>query len=77
MAIRLKDMTDNGGRRRLADRRKRSSAYRFPERRWQRHRRSGSDRRAALMLRLRQDLERRDAYLELYEEPAPEIEDSE
>jgi hypothetical protein len=29
------------------------------------------------MLRLRQDLERRDAYLELYEEPAPEIEQSE
>jgi hypothetical protein len=29
------------------------------------------------MLRLRQDLERRDAYLELYQEPAPEIEESE
>jgi hypothetical protein len=29
------------------------------------------------MLRLRQDLERRDAYLELYEEPAPEIEEGE
>jgi hypothetical protein len=28
------------------------------------------------MLRLRQDLERRDAYLELYEEPAPETEES-
>ncbi|MGB7919142.1 MAG: hypothetical protein WCF40_03720 [Desulfobacterales bacterium] len=76
MVARLRDMTDNGGRRRLADRRKRSSAYRFPERRWQRHRRSGSDRRADLMLRLRQDLERRDAYLELYEEPAQEIGES-
>jgi hypothetical protein len=29
------------------------------------------------MLRLRQDLERRDAYLELYQEPAQEIEESE
>jgi hypothetical protein len=29
------------------------------------------------MLRLRQDLERRDAYLELYQEPATEIEESE
>jgi hypothetical protein len=28
------------------------------------------------MLRLRQDLERRDAYLELYEEPAQEIEEN-
>jgi hypothetical protein len=28
------------------------------------------------MLRLRQDLERRDAYLELYEEPAQENEES-
>jgi len=69
-------MTDNGGRRRLADRRKRSSAHHFPERRWHRHRRSGSDRRIALMLRLRQDLERRDAYLELYEEPAPQTVES-
>jgi hypothetical protein len=67
-------MTDNGGRRRLADRRRRSSAYRFPERRWQRHRRSGSDRRTAMMLRLRQDLERRDAYLEFYAEPVSEDE---
>lgn len=61
-------MSDNGGRRRLADRRKRTSTYRFPERRWQRYRRSGSDRRRALMLRIRQDLERRDAYQELYED---------
>ncbi len=72
MVARRRDMTDHGGRRRLADRRKRSSADHFPERRWHRHRRSGSDRRIALMLRLRQDLERRDAYLELYEKPAPE-----
>ena len=61
------DMADNGGRRRVADRRKRTSAYRFPERRWQRYRRSGSDRRSALLLRIRKDLERRDAYQELYE----------
>lgn len=61
------DMTDKGGRRRLADRRKRTSAYRFPERRWQRYRRSGSDRRTALLMRIRTDLERRDAYQELYE----------
>jgi hypothetical protein len=60
-------MTDKGGRRRLADRRKRTSAYRFPERRWQRYRRSGSDRRTALLMRIRTDLERRDAYQELYE----------
>lgn len=60
-------MTDNGGRRRLADRRKRSSAYRFPERRWQRYRRSGTDRRTALLMRIRKDLERRDAYQELYQ----------
>ena len=61
------DMADNGGRRRVADRRKRTSAYRFPERRWQRYRRSGSDRRSALLLRIRKDLERRDAYQDLYE----------
>lgn len=75
MTIRRKDMTDNGGRRRLVDRRKRSSAYRFPERRWQRHRRGGSDRRTAMLLRLHLDLERRDAYLELYETPLQEAED--
>jgi hypothetical protein len=69
--MRLKDIIDNGGRRRLADRRKRTSAYRFPERRWQRYRRSGTDRRIVRDLRIREDLERRDAYRDLYEDDAP------
>jgi hypothetical protein len=69
--MRLKDIIDNGGRRRLADRRRRTSAYRFPERRWLRHRRSGTDRRIDRDLRIREDLERRDAYRDLYEDDAP------
>ena len=69
--MRLKDIIDNGGRRRLADRRKRTSAYRFPERRWQRYRRSGADRRIVRDLRIREDLERRNAYRDLYEDDAP------
>jgi hypothetical protein len=60
------DVLDNGGRRRLADRRRRTSAYRFPERRWLRHRRSGNDRRAMRRLRIRRELERRKAYRKLY-----------
>jgi len=60
------DLADNGGRRRLADRRQRTSSYRFPERRWLRHRRSGTDRRTARLLRIRKGLERRDAYKTLY-----------
>jgi hypothetical protein len=62
------DVVDNGGRRRLADRRRRTSVYRFPERRWLRHRRSGNDRRALRRLRIRRELERRKAYRKLYGE---------
>ena len=62
------ELTDNGGRRRLADRRQRTSSYRFPERRWQRHRRSGTDRRTERLLRIRKGLERRNAYKTLYKE---------
>ncbi len=62
-----KELADNGGRRRLADRRQRTSSYRFPERRWLRHRRSGTDRRMARLLRIRKGLERRNAYKTLYE----------
>lgn len=61
------DLTDNGGRRRLADRRQRMSSHRFPERRWLRHRRSGTDRRTARLLRIRKGLERRNAYKKLYD----------
>ena len=60
------ELTDNGGRRRLADRRQRTSSYRFPERRWLRHRRSGTDRRTERLLRIRKGLERRQAYKTLY-----------
>ena len=60
------ELTDNGGRRRVADRRQRTSSYRFPERRWLRHRRSGTDRRTARLLRIRKGLERRAAYKTLY-----------
>ena len=37
---------DLGGRRRRADRRGRTTAASFPERRWLRHRREGGDRRS-------------------------------
>ena len=60
------ELTDNGGRRRLADRRQRTSSYRFPERRWLRYRRSGTDRRTERLLRIRKGLERRNAYKTLY-----------
>ncbi len=62
-----KELADKGGRRRLSDRRQRTSSYRFPERRWLRHRRSGTDRRMARLLRIRKGLERRNAYKTLYE----------
>ena len=62
-----KELMDNGGRRRLADRRQRTSSYRFPERRWLRHRRSGMDRRGERRLKVRRELERRYAYKGLYD----------
>jgi hypothetical protein len=37
---------DQGGRRKKADRRGRTTADTFPERRWLRHRRDGGDRRS-------------------------------
>ena len=62
-----KELMDNGGRRRLADRRQRTSSYRFPERRWLRHRRRGMDRRGERRLKVRRELERRYAYKGLYD----------
>ena len=72
--MRNKDLKDNGGRRRRADRRKRASSYRFPERRWLRHRRSGNDRRTDDRLRIHKDLERREAFKDLYPEEESEEE---
>ena len=41
-----KKTKDQGGRRKKADRRGRTTADKFPERRWLRHRRDGGDRRS-------------------------------
>ena len=57
---------DRGGRRRLPDRRQFSSSDHFPERRNLRHRRSGSDRRRFLNLKVRKKLERRQMFKEKY-----------
>jgi hypothetical protein len=72
--MRNKALKDNGGRRRRADRRRRTSAYRFPERRWLRHRRSGNDRRTDERLRIHKELERREAFKDLYSEEESEEE---
>jgi len=55
---------DLGGRRRKADRRGRTTAGVFPERRWLRHRRGGGDRRSFPFFSPRRNRERRDAFKE-------------
>jgi hypothetical protein len=62
------DIMDRGGRRRLADRRQFSSSDHFPERRNLRHRRSDSDRRTLLNLKMRKRIERRRIFKEKYSE---------
>ncbi len=58
---------DRGGRRALIDRRQRTSKNHFPERRWQRYRRSGIDRRRPVQARIKRKLERRRLYMDLSE----------
>ena len=53
---------DQGGRRKKADRRGRTTAETFPERRWLRHRRGGGDRRSAPFFNSREDDERREVF---------------
>ncbi len=55
---------DLGGRRRKADRRGRTTAGIFPERRWLRHRREGGDRRSFPFFGPRRNRERREAFRE-------------
>ena len=55
---------DLGGRRKKADRRGRTTAGTFPERRWLRHRRDGSDRRSSPFFNPREECERREAFKE-------------
>ena len=59
-----KKTQDQGGRRKKADRRGRTSAGTFPERRWLRHRRDGGDRRSFPFFSPRRNSERRDAFQE-------------
>jgi hypothetical protein len=59
-----KKTRDQGGRRKKADRRGRTSVGTFPERRWLRHRRDGGDRRSFPFFSPRQNRERRDAFQE-------------
>jgi hypothetical protein len=59
-----KKTQDQGGRRKKADRRGRTSVGTFPERRWLRHRRDGGDRRSFPFFSPRQNRERRDAFQE-------------
>jgi hypothetical protein len=59
-----KKTKDQGGRRKKADRRGRTTAESFPERRWLRHRRDGGDRRSFPFFSPRQNQERRDAFQE-------------
>jgi hypothetical protein len=61
-----KAIKDLGGRRKLADRRRRTSTDHFPERRWLRHRRSGTDRRSLPFFAGRKRLERRRAFQAKY-----------
>jgi hypothetical protein len=67
-SIKKETIEDKGGRRRLSDRRSRSSATHFPERRWLRHRRSGDDRRGDRQVEFEEELERRKAYKESKDE---------
>lgn len=53
---------DLGGRRRRADRRARTTAALFPERRWLRHRREGGDRRSFPFFNPRSHRERREIF---------------
>jgi len=62
-------MKDRGGRRRLPDRRQFSSSDHFPERRNLRYRRSGTDRRTLLNLKMRKKIERRRIFKEKYSKP--------
>jgi hypothetical protein len=64
--IDIRSMKDRGGRRFLPDRRKSSSSDHFPERRFLRHRRSGSDRRSLQSAKVRHKIERRKAFKEKY-----------
>jgi hypothetical protein len=64
--IDVRTIKDRGGRRALPDRRKSSSSDHFPERRFMRYRRSGSDRRSLLNLKIRKKMERRRAFKEKY-----------
>jgi hypothetical protein len=64
--IDIRSIKDRGGRRTLPDRRKSSSSDHFPERRFLRHRRSGSDRRRLQSVKVRKKMERRKAFKEKY-----------
>jgi len=64
--IDIRSLKDRGGRRTLPDRRKTSSSDHFPERRVQRYRRSGSDRRSLQNLKVKKKMERRRAFKEKY-----------
>jgi hypothetical protein len=64
--IDVRSLKDRGGRRSLPDRRKSSSSDHFPERRFLRHRRSGSDRRRLQIAKVRKKIERRKAFREKY-----------
>jgi hypothetical protein len=64
--IDIRIIKDRGGRRFLPDRRKSSSSEHFPERRFLRHRRSGSDRRRIQSTKVRKKMERRKAFKEKY-----------
>lgn len=57
-----KKTPDLGGRRKRADRRSRTTAATFPERRWLRHRRGGGDRRSFPFFNPRSRRERREAF---------------
>jgi hypothetical protein len=60
------DIEDKGGRRVLPDRRQYSSSDHFPERRHQRYRRSGNDRRKQQNQKIRKKLERRRKFKEKF-----------
>jgi hypothetical protein len=62
----IRSIKDRGGRRSLPDRRQFTSSEHFPERRFLRHRRSGSDRRSLQNSKLRKKRERRKAFREKY-----------
>jgi hypothetical protein len=62
----MHSIKDRGGRRLLPDRRKSSSFNYFPERRFQRYRRSGLDQRSLQSFKVRKKMERRKAFKEKY-----------